>query len=43
MVTIILPVYIHFYAKRKKKELKELEKGRNEKAGIENPVKVGET
>ncbi len=43
MVTIILPVYIHFYAKRKKTELKEHDKERNEKRGIENPVNVEET
>ncbi|XP_072033367.1 equilibrative nucleobase transporter 1-like [Amphiura filiformis] len=43
MVTIVLPIYIHFYAKRRNKEFKEMKKQRNETAGIDNPVKVEET
>ncbi|XP_072039635.1 equilibrative nucleobase transporter 1-like [Amphiura filiformis] len=40
MLTIVLPIYIHFYAKRANQQLKEMKKQRNEMAGIDNPVMV---
>ncbi|XP_072049638.1 equilibrative nucleobase transporter 1-like [Amphiura filiformis] len=44
MVTIILPIYIHFYTKRKNKDfnIKEIKEQRNESAGKDNPVNVEE-
>ena len=41
MFTIALPIYIHFYAKKKDKEVR-LAMKNEEKKGIENPMKVEE-
>ncbi|XP_072039334.1 equilibrative nucleobase transporter 1-like [Amphiura filiformis] len=40
MLTIVLPIYIHFYAKRANQQLNEMKKQRNEMAGIDNPGMV---